>query len=230
VNGVNTPKISFVLPTHNRVAWVGECIQSLLDQTEPDIEIIVINDNSTDGTKEFLDEWATDPRITVIHNSENQGAGRSRNIGMKCAKAPIICVCDDDDFYPEDRAAVTLKWFEENPKSELVNFPYIRVGYFGEHLEEFHGSQFDEKAFKENGTVNYFANPTVAYKTASGLEMGGYPPETKEMTDDIQFVRNWINGGKKIDFDNRAYACLHRVMPNSMMAAQRGWRPQWVTK
>jgi glycosyltransferase involved in cell wall biosynthesis len=223
------PRISFVLPTHNRIAWVGECLQSLIDQTEPDIEIIVVDDNSQDGTKEFLDEWATqDPRVKVVHNQENLGAGRSRNIGMELASSPIIAICDDDDFYPEDRASITLKWFEENPEGELVNFPYIRVGYFGEHLENFYGSQFDEKAFKENGTVSYFSNPTVAYKKESALQMGGYPSETDKMTDDIQFVNNWIGAGKKIGFDNRAFACLHRVLPSSMMAKQRGWSPKWV--
>lgn len=223
------PKISFVLPTFNRIAWVGECIQTLLDQTVEDIEIIVINDNSTDGTKEFLDEWlGQNERVVLIHNSENQGAGRSRNIGMKCAKSPIIAVCDDDDLYPEDRAAVTLKWFEEHPESELVNYPYIRVGYFGEQLEHFWGGEFDEKAFKENGSISYFSNPTVAFRTHSGFDMGGYLPETKEMTDDIQFVKSWINAGKKIDFDKSAFLCLHRVMPQSMMAKQRGWKAEWV--
>lgn len=225
------PLISFCLPTYNRHAWVGETITSLLEQTVKDIEVIVVDDASTDGTSELLDAMMKmDSRLRVIYNSKNQGAGRSRNIAMKSARAEIICVCDSDDVYPEDRAEKTLKWFDENPKSELVNFPYIRVGYFGEHLEEFNGSQFDEKGFKENGTVNYFANPTVAYKKDSGLMMGGYPPETKEMTDDIQFVKNWLGSNKKIDFDNRAYMCLHRVMPESMMAKQRGWRPQWVTK
>ncbi len=225
------PKISFVLPTFNRIAWLPRCIETLQDQTERDIEIIVINDNSDDGTKEFLDEYApTDSRIVVVHNETNLGAGKSRNIGTSLAKSEIVCVCDDDDEYPEDRAAITLRWFEENPSSELVNFPYMRIGYFGENLEPFWGSKFDEESFKKDGTVNYFSNPTVAFKKSSALEMGGYPSETKEMTDDVQFIKNWIDSGRKIDFDNRSFACLHRVMPNSMMAKMRGWNPAWVTK
>lgn len=223
------PKISFVLPTFNRVAWVGECIQSLLDQTEKDIEIIVVNDNSNDGTKEFLDGWATnDPRVVVVHNKENMGGGKSRNVGTNLASAPIVAVCDDDDFYPDDRAAVILKWFDEHPNSELVQFPYMRVGYFGEHLEAFWGSEFDYEGFKKDGTINYFCNPSVAFKTKSAQEVGGYPSETKEMTDDVQFVANWIKAGKKIDFDKSAFGCLHRVMPQSMMSQHRGWNPAWV--
>lgn len=224
-----SPKISFVLPTYNRLEFVGECIQSLLEQTEKDIEIIVVDDASTDGTKEFLDDWAIqDPRVKVIHNETNQGGGRSRNIGMEAASSDIIAVCDDDDKYPNDRAEMTLRWFKENKKSELVNFPYIRIGYFSEILETFYGSEFDEEGFKKTGIVNYFCNPSAAYKKKSAQEIGGYPPEKEGMTDDIQFVTNWIAAGKKIDFDNRVFACLHRVLPHSMMQKQRGFKPEWI--
>lgn len=225
------PKISFVLPTHNRIEWVGECLQSLMDQTEKDIEIIVVNDGSTDGTKEFIDEWATkDPRIKVIHNEESKGGGVSRNIGADAATSEIVGVCDDDDVYPEDRAEATLRWFAENPNSELVNFPYVRVDYFNTPIETFYGAPFDHDAFKKDGTVNYFCNPTVAYKKSSALETGGYRAEKDGMTDDIQFVANWIKAGKKIDFDNRIFGVMHRVLPSSMMAKLRGFRPEWAQK
>src|SRR5690606_10713863 len=120
---------------------------------------------------------------------------------MKLASAPIICVCDDDDVYPVDRAEATLRWFQEHPESELVNFPYVRVGYFDEILETFEGGEFDHEVFKKTGAVSYFCNPTVAYRKDSAIEMGGYPSETSEKTDDYQFVTNWVSAGKKIDFD-----------------------------
>lgn len=222
------PKISFVLPTYNRVAWVGECIQSLLDQTEKDIEIIVVNDASTDGTMEFLYDWAGKKGVKLINNSKNIGGGLSRNLGINYSSADIVAMCDDDDFYPNDHAKNIIRWFDEHPESELVNFPYMRVGYFGEHLEAFWGREFDHEAFKENGTVTFFANPTAAMRKKSVLEVGGYPAETEGKTDDIQFLHKWVEAGKKVDFDNRAFGCLHRVMPNSMMAKMRGWRPEWV--
>jgi glycosyltransferase involved in cell wall biosynthesis len=223
------PKLSFVLPTHNRIAWMPRCLETLQDQTEKDIEIIVINDNSNDGTKEFLDAWAVkDPRVVVVHNEQNLGAGKSRNIGFGLAKSEIVGICDDDDEYPEDHAETVLRWFQENPNSELVNFPYMRIGYFAEHLEPFWGSKFDAEAFKKDGSVNYFCNPSVAVKKEAALNVGGYGSETLGMTDDIQFVKRWIEAGKVIDFDNRAIGVLHRVMPDSMMAKQRGFQPEWA--
>lgn len=223
------PKISFVVPSKNRIAWLPECLVSLLDQTEKDIEVIVVNDGSNDGTKEFLDDWAMqDPRVKVIHNETSLAAGKSRNIGMEAAASEIIGVMDDDDTVPEDRAEVTLRWFREHPESELVTFPYMRIGYFGEHLEPFWGTDFDHEAFKKDGSVSYFCNPACAYKKKSAEEMGGYPSENSQKTDDIQFLENWVKAGKRVDFDNRAMTVLHRVMPQSMMASQRGWRPEWV--
>lgn len=227
---MSKPRISFVMPTYNRLEWIGESLQSLVEQTEKDIEIIVVDDCSDDGTKEFLDEWAMqDPRIKVFHNAINQGGGNSRNIGASLATSEIIAVCDDDDTYPNDRAEIILRWFAENPESELVNFPYVRIDYFGDIMPPpFWGAQFDEAAFKENGAVNYFCNPSVAYKKKSADEIGGYQPENKDQTDDIQFLTNWIKAGKKVGFDNRAFGVKHRVLPDSMMSKQRGFRAEWA--
>lgn len=226
------PKISFVMPTRNRLEWVGEAIQSLIEQTEKDIEIIVVDDASDDGSKEWLDEFAlTDPRIKVFHNATQQGGGISRNVGAALATSEIIGICDDDDSYPSDRAEGTLKWFAEHPESELVNFPYVRIDYFGDIMPPpFYGSEFDEAAFKERGEVNYFCNPSVAVKKKSFDEIGGYQPEKEGKTDDIQFLANWIAAGKKVGFDNRMFGVMHRVLPDSMMSKQRGFKAEWAVQ
>lgn len=229
------PKVSFVVPTHNRIAWLPICLNSLLGQNEPDIEIIVVNDGSTDGTKEFLDRWAPKhPRIKVIHNETSKGAGASRNIGAAAASAPIIGVCDDDDVYIDNRATEIIRWFETHPDSELVNFPYVSIDYFEKILESFPGQPFDTDGYKKDGGINYFCNPTVAYKKDAVQAMGGYPSEKEGITDDYQFVQKWIEAGKRIDFcgDNGKgeipYVCMHRILPDSMMSKIRGFNPNWV--
>lgn len=231
------PKVSFVCPTKNRIAWLPLAIQSLLSQSEKDIEIVVVNDASSDGTREFLDDWAVrDPRVKVIHNEQSIGAGLSRNLGAEVATSDIIGVCDDDDVYLNTRAELTLKWFAENPESELVNFPYLSCDYFDEPIEPFRGMPFDHDGLKKDGTVNYFCNPTAAYKRKAAREMGGYPREKEGVTDDYQFITNWVQAGKKIDFcgndgnDNVPFVTLHRILPNSMMAKLRGFDSKWLKK
>lgn len=229
-----TPKISYVIPTRNRIAWFPLCIAGLFAQKDvkpEDIEIIVVDDASTDDTWELL-EWFTnkDARIHIIKNATQMGAGHSRNKGALLAQAPIIGICDDDDIYFEDRTKLTLDYFEKNPEMALVNFPYVRVGFNDEQLQTFHGSEFDEKTFLETGSVNYFSNPTAAVRKVDFLAMGGYPSETATKTDDLQFVEAWVKSGRKIGFYANEYVCGHRVLPDSMMANFRGYDPSWSVK
>jgi Glycosyltransferases involved in cell wall biogenesis len=226
---MNKPLISFVLPTFNRVEWVGEAMQGLLMQTIKDIELIVVDDCSTDGTDELLQWFASkDSRVKVIKNGTNQGAGQSRNIGNNVATADLIGVCDSDDVYPDNRAEDTLEFFKANEGPIMMTAPYVRVNYFGQNTEDFNGLPFDEKLFKETGAINYFCHPAAAYRKSDILEIGGYKRETDTITDDYQLVKDWIAAGKKIGFAGENYLCGHRVLPNSIMAKQRGFRPEWA--
>lgn len=229
-----TPKISYVMPTRNRVEWFPSCLSSLFVQKgveRNDIEVVVVDDASDDGTGELLEWFARrDERIKVLTNPGQLGAGLSRNRGIKAASAPIIGMCDDDDIYFEDRTRLTLEYFEKNPAMDLVNFPYVRIGFNDEQLETFHGAEFNEALFKESGAVNYFCNPTVAVRKEAFLAMGGYRPETKEMTDDIQFLKAWVDSGRKIGFVPNEYPCGHRVLPDSIMAKMRGFDAKWAVK
>jgi glycosyltransferase involved in cell wall biosynthesis len=227
---METPKITFVCPSYNRVEWLAECVQSLRAQTVKEIEIIIVDDGSTDGTDDLLDWFLShDDRIRVIKNPVNVGAGESRTIGHKAAKAPIVGVCDSDDVYPVERAQMILDWFEKHPESELVNWPYVRVGYFNEVLENFEGAAFDDKRFKEDGMVNYFCNPSVAVKRDAVLAVP-YRKEEQGKTDDYGFVSDWIKSGRKIDFCPDDPIVMHRVLPNSIMVQMRGWKPEWSQK
>lgn len=224
------PLISYVLPTYNRVEWVGEAMQGLLMQTERNIELIVVDDASTDGTDELLNWFADkDKRVKVVFNATNQGAGRSRNIGNSVATADIIGVCDSDDVYPDNRTEETLKFFKEHANGPIMmTAPYVRVNYFGQNTEDFNGLPFDEELFKKTGAINYFCHPVAAYRKSDIEEIGGYKPETKEITDDYQLVKDWIAAGKKIGFAGEKFLCGHRVLPNSIMAQQRGFKPEWA--
>ena len=227
---MDKPKISYVLPTYNRVAWVGECIQSLLSQTVKEIEVVVVDDGSTDGTKELLDWFLSkDERVKVIYNETNQGAGKSRNIGNKVATSDIIGICDSDDCYPMDRTTETLRFFDAHKDQPvMMTAPYARINYFGQQMEDFLGEEFDEKKFKETGVVNYFCHPASAYWKKDIDEIGGYKPETDKVTDDYQLVQDWVKAGKKIKFAKDNFLCAHRVLPSSIMAKQRGFRPEWA--
>ena len=97
---MNKPDISVILPTFNRGNIVNHAIDSILNQTFNNLELIIINDASTDNTEQILNEYQKkDPRIKIINNQQNYGCAQSRNIGLKYIKANTIAFMDDDDQY-----------------------------------------------------------------------------------------------------------------------------------
>lgn len=89
--------VSIIVPVYNGQTHIGKCIASLLNQTYINIEIIVVNDGSTDKTKEIISEWAAKHKRVVVINKENEGVSVARNIGLKVAKGDYILFVDSDD-------------------------------------------------------------------------------------------------------------------------------------
>lgn len=92
-------KVSVIVPAYNVSKYVAKCLDSLVNQTLKDIEIIVINDCSKDNTKEILTKYQKKyNNIKVIHNKTNKGIGYNRNIGIKKATGKYISFIDSDDY------------------------------------------------------------------------------------------------------------------------------------
>jgi glycosyltransferase EpsH len=91
-------KVSVIVPVYNTVEYIRPCLESLVNQTLKEIEIICIDDGSTDGSEAILEEYAAkDSRIVVIHQG-NEGTANARNRGLRVASAPYIGFVDSDDF------------------------------------------------------------------------------------------------------------------------------------
>lgn len=94
--------ISIIIPAYNVAPYIGECINSILDQKYSDFEIIIVDDGSTDGTGELCDEFCKkDSRIRVIHK-KNEGPSAARNIGVQFAEGSYISFVDSDDMVSPD--------------------------------------------------------------------------------------------------------------------------------
>lgn len=93
-------KISVIIPIYNTQDYLKECLDSVINQTLLDIEIICIDNNSSDNSKFILQKYLKeDYRISLIELNKNYGAGEARNIGLKIAKGEFISFLDSDDFY-----------------------------------------------------------------------------------------------------------------------------------
>lgn len=113
------PKISVIVPVHNREKMVGEAIASVLCQTESDFEIIVVDDGSIDRSVEVV-QAIGDPRIRLIAHERNRGIPATRNSGLEAAKGRYIAWLDSDDLARPNRLKVQADYLERHPMIALV--------------------------------------------------------------------------------------------------------------
>lgn len=114
-------KISIIVPIYNVEKYLNKCFESLISQTLKDIEIIAINDGSTDSSYEIAKEYAKKHKNILLFNNENHGLSYTRNYGLKKAKGKYIMFVDSDDFLDQD-CCEKLYTFAENKKADIVCF------------------------------------------------------------------------------------------------------------
>lgn len=103
------PDVTVVVPVYNSEPWLEACLTSVLAQTGVDLELICINDGSTDQSRLILQRFAdADPRVTIV-DQENSGQSVGRNVGLEAAKGKYLVYLDSDDYWPEDALAALVK-------------------------------------------------------------------------------------------------------------------------
>jgi len=117
----NQPLVSVILPTYNRAHIVSKALQSVLAQTYRNFEVIVIDDGSTDNTKEIITNIACkDPRVKYFRNNENKGPAGARNVGINLAKGELIAFIDDDVEWFSDKLERQVNLLQTLPEDYAV--------------------------------------------------------------------------------------------------------------
>lgn len=110
------PMVSVVLPTYNRAALLPAAVDSILNQTYQNFELIIIENGSTDNTMDLLNAYRKkDKRIKIINNKTNRGISYARNAGNKIARGKYIAIMDSDDISLPDRLEKQIAFMEKNP-------------------------------------------------------------------------------------------------------------------
>jgi len=134
---VNTPRISVVVPFYNNADVLGDCLASIAAQTFRDLEVIMVDDGSTDdGARLARARAAADPRFTLVQ-TPNGGPGRARNLGVERATGEFLAFVDGDDMLPP-HAYETLLHTLESSGSDLVSGAVQRIGTGGVHPSALH--------------------------------------------------------------------------------------------
>lgn len=124
----NKPAVSVIIPTYNRAHLIGRAIQSVLDQTYQDFEIIVVDDGSTDNTEEVVTDF-NDERLRYIRLEENSGTSAApRNTGIKVARGKYIAFQDSDDEWLPEKLEKQMRVFEiASPEFGVIYTGFWRI-------------------------------------------------------------------------------------------------------
>ena len=118
------PDISIVVATRNRADQLKAAVDSMFAQSCQDFELIIVNDASSDHTPEFLDHLAaTDPRVRIVHLTENAGPGETRNAGIRRAAGRHVAIMDDDDVALPERLELQRAFLARHPAVGMVFSP-----------------------------------------------------------------------------------------------------------
>ena len=127
--------LSVIVPIYNVRKYLSKCIKSILDQSIDSMEVILVDDGSTDGSGEICDEWAsTDDRIVVIHKP-NGGVNTARNAGLDAASGKYITMVDGDDYIKPETFIYAISFIENN-KVDFVQYPEFFIENGKERLRD----------------------------------------------------------------------------------------------
>jgi glycosyltransferase involved in cell wall biosynthesis len=169
-----TMKLSIVVPTHNRLASLKLLIKSIEVLNEPPNEVIIINDGSEDGTKEFLNLWIDDSHAYTAISHSNPcplGPGAARNIGIALSESPLIAFTDDD-------CTLHKTWVKVIKHSKIWNQNKNIIGIGGKVLSRRKGLVGEyftfHKILEPPTSIAYLVTANACYQKASLLEVNGF--------------------------------------------------------
>jgi glycosyltransferase involved in cell wall biosynthesis len=186
----NKPLVSVVMPVHNGEKYIREALQSCFDQTYKNIEIIVVDDKSTDSTLSILYSLEKDnPNMIVIQAEKQNGLGDVINIGVKKAKGKYIARLDADDVMYQDRLEKQVRFLEDNPDVVIVGGQIDTMDENGKITGSRTYSIADKDIKKNLFLFQPFAHPAVTMRKDSLEKIGLYPEGVWKIEDVMLFFK-----------------------------------------
>jgi glycosyltransferase involved in cell wall biosynthesis len=178
---VNDPTVSVIIPTHNRSRMLREAVQSVLDQTFRDFEVIVVDDGSTDNTGAVVREF-TDPRVRYIWR-ENGKLARARNTGLEAARGRFIALLDDDDTYLPHKLQVQAEILSRDTTIGLVAGGWQLVDDGNQVIKDCPPDQAQGLDLETWLTSCPLIVNSVLFRREFGTAVGGFDPSALPLED-----------------------------------------------
>lgn len=179
---ISSPVVSVVTPTYNRAGFLPQAIESVLQQTFGDFELIVVDDGSTDDTPHLMDRYLRDTRVRYFKQS-NQGQSVARNRGIEEARGEYICFLDSDNAWREKKLEQSLEVFRHNPEFHVVYGDYMVIDAEGNELGVNQMRRYTGRVTAHLLKDNFVSMNTTMTRSLCFQQMGGFD-EKDRLTED----------------------------------------------
>ncbi len=185
------PRVTVLMPVFNRERFLDEAIESVLGQEFSQLELLIVDDGSTDGTPALLETWARrDARLVVCTLPENQGIPTALNTGLAQARAPYVARLDSDDVMMPGRLAAQAHVLDSRPDVVLVSCAYETMNVDGRSIDTWRGDEPHEAVVHLLGFYNIVGGGgQVMFRREEVLAEGGYPCAYPSSEDYALWVR-----------------------------------------
>lgn len=178
-------KVSVVIPTYKRCEYLKRAVDSVLAQTYPNMEILVVDDNGVDTAygnqvAELMRQYADEPRVVYIQNARNVGCATATNIGIQAASGAFISFLDDDDEYMPIKTEAQVSFMKANGLDGCL-MDLAGFNEKGEQISEKHHA-FPANPTRENLLIEHMLHhltgtPTFMFRANALREIGGFKEE-----------------------------------------------------
>jgi glycosyltransferase involved in cell wall biosynthesis len=182
------PLVTIVMCAYNTRAYIEQAVSSILKQTYENIELIISDDASNDGTWEWLDsQFKSHPRVRLFRHEQNLGYVENKNFALSRANGDLIAQCDSDDFYHRALVSRQVEVMTRQPEIPMVACGYHVVDELG-RIRSSVSVQKDTIFTGYNGTAYPFWFPSILMKRDVYSQTGEYNPIFCGMGDDLYWV------------------------------------------
>ncbi len=214
----NTPTVSVVLPTYNSSSFLSAAIDSILNQTFTNFELLLLDDCSSDDTRKIIEKYAQkDNRISYIFNDKNLGIAKNRNKGIKAAKGKYIANMDHDDICDVTRLETQVQFLEKNPDYSAVGGQILIIDENADIVGKRQYPVFHQEIVKIISNISPMCNPAVLIRKSSIEQLGLYDEKLPGVEDYDMWFKMVYHGWKLQNLKNVCFK--YRVTKNQQKEA-----------
>lgn len=199
------PKVSVLMPSFNYARYLSRSVESVLAQSCSDLELIIVDDCSTDESREIAESYKRlDARVVTVFHAANRGLAGARNSALAASSGRFIALCDADDIWLPDKLKIQLECFHNREAVGLVHSDALIIDGAGYRNGRKFSQLFHRKGQQTSGDLvdelcrrNFICVPTVILRRQAILDVGGFEEGLRSLEDWVC----WTKVSTKYRFD-----------------------------